>query len=76
MVLRMESLAPSFKAESWLRGQPVTNFQPGRVYNVEWATLSGPCAAAMLRLVQLQQAYKDDDLDVVGNAANERAAIG
>ncbi|MCK1592873.1 hypothetical protein IVB04_38365 [Bradyrhizobium sp. 169] len=74
MVLRMKSLAHSIKAESWLKGQPVANFQP-RMYNVEWATLSGRCAAAMLRLVQLQQEYKDDDLDVVENAANERAAI-
>ncbi|UPJ59826.1 hypothetical protein IVB24_08770 [Bradyrhizobium sp. 192] len=30
MVLRMESLAHSIKAESRLRGQPVANFRPGK----------------------------------------------
>ncbi|GLS32604.1 alkyl hydroperoxide reductase [Mesorhizobium albiziae] len=74
MVLQMESPAPSIKVESWLRGEPLTNFQPGKVYIVEfWATWCGPCVAAMPHLVQLQEKYKDSGLEVVGVAAHEHA---
>ncbi|ESY90540.1 hypothetical protein X738_30195 [Mesorhizobium sp. LNHC209A00] len=39
MMLRMGSPAPSIKVEDWLRGEPVSDFQPGKVYIVEfWAT--------------------------------------
>ncbi|WP_192360065.1 TlpA disulfide reductase family protein [Mesorhizobium mediterraneum] len=74
MVLQMESPAPSIKVVDWLRGEPLTNFQPGKVYIVEfWATWCGPCVAAMPHLVQLQEKYKDSGLEVVGVAADEDA---
>ncbi|WP_348529124.1 TlpA disulfide reductase family protein [Mesorhizobium sp. LSHC424B00] len=75
MVLRMDSPAPSIKVENWLRGEPLTNFQPGKVYIVEfWATWCGPCVAAMPHLVQLQEKYKNSGLEVVGVAADEDAS--
>ncbi|WP_192178581.1 TlpA disulfide reductase family protein [Mesorhizobium amorphae] len=74
MVLRMESPAPSIKVQDWLLGEPLTNFQPGKVYIVEfWATWCGPCLAAMPHLVQLQEQYKDSGLEVIGVAADEQA---
>ncbi|WFU14581.1 UbiA family prenyltransferase [Bradyrhizobium sp. CB3481] len=74
MVLRVGSLAPSIKAESWLRGQPLTSFQPGTVYIIEfWATWCMPCMATMPHLVQLQEKYENSGLQVVGVAARERA---
>ncbi|WP_192180380.1 TlpA disulfide reductase family protein [Mesorhizobium amorphae] len=74
MVLRMESPAPSIRVENWLRGEPLTNFQPGKVYIVEfWATWCGPCVAAMPHLVQLQEQYRDSGLEVIGVAADENA---
>ncbi|RVC83063.1 TlpA family protein disulfide reductase [Mesorhizobium sp. M4A.F.Ca.ET.022.05.2.1] len=74
MVLQMGSPAPSVKVEDWLRGEPLTNFQPGKVYIVEfWATWCGPCVAAMPHLVQLQEKYKDSGLEVLGVAADEHA---
>lgn len=74
MVLRMESPAPSIKVEDWLIGEPLANFQPGKVYIVEfWATWCGPCLAAMPHLVQLQEQYKDSGLEVIGVAADEQA---
>ncbi|WP_027584556.1 TlpA disulfide reductase family protein [Bradyrhizobium sp. Ai1a-2] len=77
MVLRVESPAPPIKVESWLRGHPFTNFQPGEVYIVEfWATWCGPCVKAMSHLVELQEKYKDSGLEVVGVAAHERARTG
>ncbi|MES0138984.1 TlpA family protein disulfide reductase [Mesorhizobium sp. M0016] len=74
MVLQMESPAPSIKVEYWLRGEPLTNFQPGKVYIVEfWATWCGPCVSAMPHLMQLQEKYRDSGLEVVGIAADENA---
>ncbi|MET4045934.1 thiol-disulfide isomerase/thioredoxin [Bradyrhizobium sp. RT6a] len=74
MVLCMESPAPSLKVEDWLRGEPLTNFQPGKVYIVEfWATWCGPCVKAIPRLIELQAKYKDRGFEVVGVAASETA---
>ncbi|WP_426441034.1 UbiA family prenyltransferase [Bradyrhizobium genosp. P] len=71
--MRIESFAPPIKVESWLRGQPLTSFQPGKVYIVQfWATWCLPCTAAMLHLVDLQEKYKDGGLEIIGVAANER----
>ncbi|MER9831218.1 TlpA family protein disulfide reductase [Mesorhizobium sp. M0134] len=74
MMLRMGSPAPSIKVEDWLRGEPLANFQPGKVYIVEfWATWCELCAAEMLDLMQLQEKYRDSGLEVVAVAANEDA---
>ncbi|ESZ21332.1 alkyl hydroperoxide reductase [Mesorhizobium sp. L2C084A000] len=74
MMLRMGSPAPSIKVEDWLRGEPLADFQPGKVYIVEfWATWCELCAAEMLELMRLEEKYKDSGLDVVGIAADEDA---
>ncbi|MGY4626812.1 TlpA disulfide reductase family protein [Bradyrhizobium sp. USDA 4486] len=74
MVLHMDSPAPPIKVENWLRGEPLTSFQPGKVYVVEfWATWCAPCAAAMPHLVELQEKYKDSGLELLGVAAYEQA---
>lgn len=74
MTLGLESPAPPIKVENWLRGQPLTSFQPGKVYIVEfWATWCAPCVAALSDLVQLQEKYRDSGVEVLGIAAGERA---
>ncbi|MER9764005.1 TlpA disulfide reductase family protein [Mesorhizobium sp. M0138] len=74
MVLHMDSPAPSIQVENWLRGEPLTDVQPGKVYVVEfWATWCGACVTAMPHLMQLQEKYKDSGLEVVGVAASEQA---
>ncbi|MEI9413136.1 TlpA disulfide reductase family protein, partial [Mesorhizobium salmacidum] len=74
MVLRMDSPAPAIKVENWLRGEPLTAFQPGKLYIIEfWATWCGPCVEAMPHLAELQEKYKDRGLEVVGVASSEDA---
>jgi len=74
MALGLESPAPPIKVENWLRGQPLTSFQPGNVYIVEfWATWCAPCVAALSDLVQLQEKYRDSGVEVLAIAAGERA---
>ncbi|ADV14831.1 thiol-disulfide isomerase-like thioredoxin [Mesorhizobium australicum WSM2073] len=73
-MLRIESPAPPIKVDTWLRGEPITNFQPGKVCLVEfWATWCGPCVAAIPHLMQLQEKYQDSGFEVVGIAASEQA---
>ncbi|WP_353817043.1 TlpA disulfide reductase family protein [Mesorhizobium sp.] len=73
-MLRIESPAPPIKVDDWLRGAPFANFQPSKVYLVEfWATWCGPCVAAMPHFVELIEKYKDRGFEVVGVAASEQA---
>ncbi|RWC20925.1 MAG: TlpA family protein disulfide reductase [Mesorhizobium sp.] len=73
MELRMGSPAPPIKVENWLRGEPLTNFRPGKVYLVEfWATWCGPCVDAMPHLIELQEKYEDSGFEAVGVAACEQ----
>ncbi|HEV2896366.1 MAG TPA: TlpA disulfide reductase family protein [Pseudaminobacter sp.] len=70
----MESPAPSIQVETWLRGKPLTSFEPGKVYIVEfWATSCGPCVDGMPHLIQLQEKYRKSGVEIVGVAAYERA---
>ncbi|WP_352539045.1 TlpA disulfide reductase family protein [Mesorhizobium sp. M0029] len=70
----MGSPAPSIKVEDWLRGEPLANFEPGKVYIIEfWATWCELCAAEMLDLMRLTEKYRDSGLEVVAVAANEDA---
>ncbi|WP_353642730.1 TlpA disulfide reductase family protein [Mesorhizobium sp. WSM2239] len=74
MVLQIESPAPSIMVENWLRGEPLTSFEPGKVYIVEfWATWCGPCVDGMPHLMQLQEKYRDSGVEIVGVAASENA---
>jgi thiol-disulfide isomerase/thioredoxin len=53
--------APPLVASRWLRGDPVTQFAPGRVYVVDlWATWCPPCLATMPHMRELQARYPRD----------------
>ncbi|MCO6426294.1 TlpA family protein disulfide reductase [Sinorhizobium meliloti] len=75
MSLETNSPAPALKVQDWVRGQTLAKFQPGKVYLVEfWATWCGPCLSAMPDLMQLQEKYRDNGVEVVAVAADEEAA--
>lgn len=52
--------APQLQIKEWLKGEPVLQYEKGRVYVIElWATWCVPCKAAMPHLSDLAHKYKD-----------------
>lgn len=65
--LKVGDPAPALTIEKWIKGEPVTGFESGRVYVVEfWATWCGPCIASMPHLTHLQKQFKDQGLTIIG----------
>jgi thiol-disulfide isomerase/thioredoxin len=65
-VLRIGDPAPSLDIAHWLKGEAVTEFQPGHVYVLEfWATWCGPCVGNMEHLSETQERY-ENDVTVIG----------
>lgn len=57
--LRIGDQAPEIKVEGWARGRPVTTFEPGKVYVVDfWATWCGGCIASFPHISFLADKYK------------------
>jgi thiol-disulfide isomerase/thioredoxin len=68
--LEIGNTAPALSIEKWIKGEPVTGFEKGRVYVVEfWATWCGPCMMSMPHLTELQKEYKAKGLTVIGVAS-------
>lgn len=54
------SPAPALKVSRFLKGEPVTSFEPGKIYVVEfWATWCGACIAGMPHVSELQKQYPE-----------------
>ena len=52
--------APEIQVSKWVKGEPVTGFEKGKTYVVEyWATWCGPCKTSIPHLTELQKANKD-----------------
>lgn len=65
--LSVGDIAPPIQVEKWIKGDPITGFEKGRVYVVEfWATWCGPCVKAFPHLSELQTKYKDKGVSIVG----------
>jgi thiol-disulfide isomerase/thioredoxin len=69
--LTINSVAPELDIEHWVQDgegffKPVTKFEKGKVYIVEfWATWCPPCVASMPHLSALQNQYRDQGLQIV-----------
>ncbi|GLR58149.1 TlpA disulfide reductase family protein [Rhizobium indigoferae] len=73
--LGIDSPAPSINVQHWLRGDPLSNFQSGKIYILEFfSTTCSGCGPALSHLAQLQEEYSDMGVEVIGVAANKEAA--
>jgi thiol-disulfide isomerase/thioredoxin len=62
--------APGLKIEAWVKGEPVTGLEKGKVYVVEfWATWCMPCRASMPHLTELEAKYKERGVAIIGVAS-------
>jgi thiol-disulfide isomerase/thioredoxin len=70
--LKVGDPAPALKVTTWLQGDAVKKFEPGKVYVVEfWATWCRPCARHMPHLAKLHAQYKDQGVTVLGVTARD-----
>lgn len=59
--------APQLQTGKWIQGDPVTEFESGKAYIVEfWATWCGPCRTTIPHLNQIANQFKDKGLVVIG----------
>ncbi len=64
--------APQLTVDEWLKGEPVTGFESGAVYLVEfWGTWCSPCIKNIPHLSELQKKYESKGLVVIGVATHE-----
>ena len=62
---------PAIKVAKWAKGGPITEFEKGKVYVVDfWATWCGPCKAAIPHLTKLAQEHKGQ-VEVIGISISE-----
>jgi len=70
--LNIGDKAPALQVK-FVKGKPVTRFQKGRVYVLEfWATWCGPCKKAMPHVSEVSRKFADK-VDVIGISVWERA---
>jgi thiol-disulfide isomerase/thioredoxin len=73
--LKVGDLPPRIAVQKWVQGDPVTRFEAGKVYIVEfWATWCGPCKQQIPHLDQI--AREHPEVVVIGMASSERGAGG
>ena len=63
---RVGDVAPVLRVCEWIQGEPVSRFERGRVYVIEfWATWCGPCIFAMPHLSEVQRQYMEKNVTVI-----------
>jgi thiol-disulfide isomerase/thioredoxin len=72
--LKVGDPAPKLQVSKWVQGDPVTAFEPGKAYIVEfWATWCGPCRMSIPHLNEIHTKYKNKGLIVIGQNVLERS---
>src|SRR6266446_1519500 len=57
--LTIGSPAPTLKVDTWVKGDPVSGIEKGKVYVIEfWGTKCGPCIKCMPHLSDLQRQHQ------------------
>ena len=71
-VTKVGDTPPALSVDEWLKGEPVTSFETGNAYLVEfWGTWCGPCIENIPHLSELQKKYSSNGLIVIGVATHE-----
>ena len=71
--LKVGDKAPPLAGGEFVQGDPVTEFEAGKVYVVEmWATWCGPCIGAIPHINDLQKKNEDDGLVIIGQNVWEK----
>ncbi|MBX4996183.1 TlpA family protein disulfide reductase [Rhizobium lentis] len=73
--LNLGSPAPPIKVQNWLRGDPLSNFQLGKIYVVEFfSTTCGYLGPELSDLAKLHKKFRDTRVEFIGIAASEEVA--
>ena len=71
--LGLGDAAPAFQVDQWIKGDPITTLEAGKVHVIEfWATWCGPCIKVMPHLTQVQKDHPE--VIVISVAASERGS--
>lgn len=63
---------PGLSVEGWLKGEPVTSFEKGKVYLLEfWGTWCSPCIENIPHLSTIEEKYSAKGMIVIGAATHE-----
>lgn len=72
-VVGMGTKAPALMGK-FIKGEPVTEWEPGKVYVMEfWATWCGPCKAAIPHLNELHAKYESKGVIIIGQSVWEQS---
>ncbi len=72
--LKIGSPAPELHAGKWVQGEPVKEFEKGKVYVLAfWATWAGPCQATMQHLNDLHKKFAEKNVVFIGQNCWEQA---
>ena len=69
--------APELRVSGWVKGEPVSEFEPGRVYVVEfWATWCTPCLREIPDLLALEAELPASDFRLLAISMDDAYSEG